>query len=302
VKTSCFIATALLVVTLLTPQGDAQTAKAPAEPSSAQPTQLQKTVEAYLRNLYAFGPDVNLVVSAPKDSEVSGLLETTVDLKIGENTEKAKFYISKDGKYLIRGEVSELSKDPLAENRALLDIKDAPSTGSSNPVVTLVEFSDFECPVCRSLHDVVRGLLPNYPQVRLIFKDYPIEALHPWARTAAIAGRCAYTQKPDAFWKMYDLIYDNQDVISPENAWTKMADFAGQSGLASDTFRACMSGPEAAAAVNASRENAQKLDVNSTPTVFVNGRRLIGADPHMLEQYIQYELAKHKESKAAEKK
>jgi protein-disulfide isomerase len=287
----------LLALSLLPSWGDTQTAKAQSKPASSDTAQLQKAIEAYLRNLYAFGSDVNLVVSPPKDSEVPGLLETTVDLKIGENTEKAKFYVSKDGKYLIRGEASELSKDPLAQNRALLDIKDAPSFGNPNAIVTLVEFSDFECPVCRNLHDAVRGMLPSYPQVRIVFKDYPIEALHPWARTAAIAGRCAYNQKPESFWKMYDLIYDNQDVISPENAWTKMSDFAAQAGLDPDTFRACMSSPEAGAAVNASRENGQKLDVNSTPTIFVNGRPLVGADPHTLEQYIQYELAKHKREK-----
>jgi protein-disulfide isomerase len=303
VKISCVAVLCLVALSLLPSRIDAQTAaKTQTAPAVAQTTQLQKTVEAYLRNLYAFGPDVNLVVSLPKDSEVPGLLESTVDLKIGENTEKAKFYVSKDGKYLIRGEVSELSKDPLAQNRALLDIKDAPSFGNPNATVTLVEFSDFECPVCRSLHDVVRGLLSSYPQARIVFKDYPIEALHPWARTAALAGRCAYNQKPEAFWKMYDLIYDNQDIISPENAWTKMADFAAQTGLDADTFRGCMSSPEAGAAVNASRENGQKLDVNSTPTIFVNGRRLVGADPHMLEQYVQYELAKHQEGNTAQQK
>ena len=101
---------------------------------------------------------------------------------------------------------------------------------------------------------------------------------------------------------MYDAIYDNQEIISAENAWTKMGEFAGQAGLNADTFKACMASPEAAAAIEASRTNAVKLEVNSTPTIFVNGRRLVGADPHLLEQYIQYELAQLKSSKSADKK
>jgi protein-disulfide isomerase len=270
--------------------------------STAELTPLQKSIEAYLRNLYAFGPDVQLTVSAPKETPIPGLMETSVSVKTGEGSEDAKFYVSKDGKYLIRGDVSELAKDPLAQNRAMIDVKDAPSLGDPKAPVTLVEFSDFECPVCRSLHDVMRGLLKNYPQVRVVFKDYPIEVLHPWARTAALAGRCAYQQDPAAFWKMYDSIYDNQDVISAENAWMKMSEYAGQVGLNADAFRACMASPEAGAAVDASRANGQKLDVNSTPTIFVNGRRLVGADPHLLEQYIQYEIAQQKSSKAADKK
>ena len=263
---------------------------------------IQKSVEAYLRHLYAFGPDVQVTVGAPKESAVPGLLETDVAVKIGDNSENAKFYVSKDGKYLVRGEVSDMNKDPLAENRAKIELKDAPVLGDPKATVTLVEYSDFECPVCRGLHDALRGLLPNYPQVRVVFKDFPLDSIHPWARTAALAGRCAYQQKPEAFWKMYDLIYDNQEIISASNAWTKMADYAGQIGLNADTFKACMAGPEAAAAVDASRANGQLLEVNSTPTVFVNGRRLVGADARALEQNIQYELAQQKSSKTADKK
>ncbi len=279
----------------------AQSATSAATTSAPSPT--QKNIEAYLRHLYAFGPDVLLVVGTPRETLVEGLLETTIDLTISGNKETVKFYVSKDGKFLFRGELSDMTKDPLAESRAQMQLNDAPSLGDPKAAVTLVEYSDFECPVCRNLHDVLRGMLPNYAgKVRLVFKDFPLEQLHPWARTAAIAGRCAYQQNPKAFWKMYDFIYDNQEIISAANAWTKMMDFAGQSGLDNDTFKSCMAGPEAAAAVNASRANGQQLDVNSTPTVFVNGRRMVGADAHLLEQYINYELTQQKSGKAPDKK
>jgi protein-disulfide isomerase len=262
--------------------------------AAMQPGQIQKTVEAYLRHLYAFGPDVQVTVSAPKEMAIPGLMETNVSVKIADSTESVTFYVSKDGKYLIRGEVADLAKDPLAENRAKIQLQGAPVLGNPRASVTLVEYSDFQCPVCRGLHDALRGLLPNYPQVRVVFKDYPLETLHPWARTAALAGRCVYQQDPAAFWKMYDFIYDNQEVISAENAWTKMNDYAGQAGVNVETFHSCMAGPEAAAAVDASKANGQLLEVNSTPTIFVNGRRLVGADARALEQYIQYELAQQK--------
>ena len=273
----------------------------PASPAAA-PSPTQKNIEAYLRHLYAFGPDVLLVVGPPKGSPIEGLLETNIDLTMGDNKEAVKLYVSKDGQFLLRGELSDMTKDPLAENRAKIQMNDAPSLGDSKAAVTLVEYSDFECPVCRSLHDVLRGMLPNYAgKVRLVFKDFPLEQLHPWARTAAIAGRCAYQQDSNAFWKLYDFIYDNQEIISAANAWTKMMDYAGQSGLDAEAFKGCMASPEAGVAVNASRANGQQLEVNSTPTVFVNGRRMVGADPHLLEQYINYELAQQKLGKTAEK-
>jgi protein-disulfide isomerase len=290
---------AVLALTLCLPIASVH-AQQPAAASSGL-SAIQKTVEAYLRNLYAFGPDTTVKVAAPKDIGVEGLQEVDVDVKIGENQQTGKVYVTKDGKFMFRGELSDLSKDPLAENRAQLQTKDSPSLGPANAPVTLVEFSDFECPVCRSLHDALRGLLPNYPQLRVVFKDFPLEQIHPWARTAALGGRCAYQQSPAAFWKMYDLIYDGQDLISAENAWGKMTDFASRSGLNPDTFKTCMASPEAGAAVDASRANGVQLEVGSTPTMFVNGRRIVGADPHTLEQYIKYELDQRKGEKPSSK-
>jgi len=291
----------LFVTGLAIPSARARQPQAAAASSVGGQSPIQKTVEAYLRNLYALGADTEVKVSVPKDIGVEGLQEADIEVKVGENQQTGKVYVTKDGKYMFRGELSDLSKDPLAENRAQLQTKDSPSLGPANAAVTLVEFSDFECPVCRGLHDVLRGMLPNYPQVRVIFKDFPLEQIHPWARTAALAGRCAYQQTPAAFWKMYDFIYDGQDVISAENAWSKMTDFASQAGLDADAFKSCMASPEAAAAVDASRANGIQLEVGSTPTIFVNGRRVVGADPHTLEQYIKFELDQRKAQKSASK-
>jgi protein-disulfide isomerase len=301
VKKSLTLA-AIFALSFIVPAAFARQPQAASTASAATAeSPIQKTVEAYLRNLYAFGADTSVIASPPKDIGVEGLQEVDVEVKIGENQQTGKVYVTKDGKYMFRGELSDFSKDPIAENRAQLQTKDSPSLGPANAPVTLVEFSDFECPVCRSLHDVLRGMLPNYPQLRVVFKDFPLEQIHPWARTAAIAGRCAYQQDPKAFWKMYDFIYDGQELISAENAWSKMTDFAAQSGLNAETFKACMASPEAGAAVDASRQNGIQLEVGSTPTMFVNGRRIVGADPHTLEQYIKYELDQRKAQKSSAK-
>jgi protein-disulfide isomerase len=303
VKTALTLFLILALGTIAPPARAQQTQPATVGAPNLAPSSTQKSIEDYLRHLYAFGPDVQLVVGPPKPTAVEGLLETNVDLTMEGNKQAVKFYVSKDGKFLFQGELSDMTKDPLAQNRSKIQMNDAPSLGDPKAAVTLVEYSDFECPVCRSLHDALRGLLPNYAgKVRVVFKDFPLEQLHPWARTAALAGRCAYQQDPKAFWKMYDFIYDNQEIISAANAWTKMMDYAGQSGVDADAFKTCMASPEVGAAVDASRANGQLLDVNSTPTVFVNGRRIVGADPRLLEQYINYELAQQASGKANDKK
>jgi protein-disulfide isomerase len=264
----------------------------PANPAAAATADagVRKRIEGYMRNLYAWGPEVKLTVSPLKETSVAGLLETTANLVFGEQKDAAKIYVSRDGKYMFRGELSDLTADPLADVRAKLKIENAPATGNPQATVTLVEFADFECPVCKKLHDVLREVLPKYPQTRLVFKDFPLSQIHPWAKTASVAARCAYEQNPKAFWVLYDRIYSEQELISAENAWEKVLDYANQAGLNAGAFKACMTSPEAGKLVDASFENGRDLDVNSTPTLFVNGRRMLGADPAQLEQYIRYEL------------
>jgi protein-disulfide isomerase len=265
---------------------------------SAAGAPLQKSVETFLRNYYALGSDVTITVGTPKPIGSSGLSELPIEVKSPDGSDTVKMYVTSDGRYLVRGEVSDLTVDPNAENRSKLKLSDSPILGDPKAPITIVEFADFECPVCRNLHDALRGILPNYPQVRLIFKNFPIDSLHPWAHTAAIAAHCAYQQDPKAFWKMYDLIYDNQDLISAGDVYQKMLDYAGRAGLNVDNFKSCLAAPEAAVAVNADMENGKLVEVRSTPTLFVNGRRLVGADPHAVQQYIDYELAQIKAAAA----
>jgi len=136
----------ILCLLLILAQGVlASEASAQQTPSAATPavslaiSTTQKNIEAYLRHLYAFGPDVVLVVGEPKQSAVEGLLETNVNLTINDNKQTVKFFVSKDGKFLFSGELSDMTKDPLAENRARIEVKDAPSTGDARATVTLVE-------------------------------------------------------------------------------------------------------------------------------------------------------------------
>jgi protein-disulfide isomerase len=283
----------LALLTSLTLTATLSSAQQSATPSSST----QKTIEDFLRNYYALGPDIKITVGTPKPLGSSGISELPIEVKSPEGSDNVTMYLTADGRYLLRGELSDLTKDPLAENVAKFDLQSAPVLGDPKAPITIVEYADFECPVCRNLHDAIRGLLPNYPQVKIIFKDFPIEALHPWARTAALAGRCAYQQDPKAFWKLYDMIYDNQDLISPSNAYEKMLDYATRSRLNPDSFKSCMASPQATSEVDGSLANGRLLDVRSTPTLFVNGRRLVGADPHALQQYLNFEVAHLNSSK-----
>jgi protein-disulfide isomerase len=207
---------------------------------------------------------------------------------MGGQSDTAVVYVSKTGNFLIRGELTDMSVDPFADIKSKLHVGNSPSMGPEDAKITLIEFADFECPSCRQLDLVLRDLLPRHPEVRLVFKHYPLTDIHPWAMTAAIATQCAFEQSPSAFWKMHDAIFDAQDVISPSNVWDKMLDLATQEGLNPEVYRACMINPETASQVKSTIDEGHALAITATPTTFVNGRRVVGPDKPLIEQYISF--------------
>lgn len=274
----------------------AQASKTPAtSQNSAAPDQAQilKNTEAFVRNLYGWGPDYKLKVGPLKESDAKDLYEVPIEITFNGQMDDGEVYVSKDGKTLFRGDLFDMAKDPYAEDRAKLHPEGNPVKGPADASVTLVEFGDFECPNCKALEPILGAIFEKY-KVRLVFKDFPLEQVHPWAKTAAIGGRCAFIQSPDAFWKVHDAIYANQEAISPENVWDKLAEYAQQAGLNADTFKTCMSSDQAKDAVETNQKDGFALSVTGTPTVFVNGRPVVGLGLNSLQQTIEFELAHNK--------
>jgi len=255
------------------------------------PAGLQKDIETYLRKLYAWGPSIQVKVNQPVDAELPGFYKFTVEVSMGSNSDQAEMYISKDGRHLVRGDVLDITLDPFAQNRRGLRVEGRPSRGPADARVTVVDFSDFECPHCKQLDQALRQMVSLYPQVRFVSKHYPLSQIHPWALNAAWAAECVFQLKPDAYWSVHDTIYDQQESITAENASAKLLAIATGAGLDPDAYRSCMVSPETKQAVETDSKEGQALRIANTPTVFVNGRRLVGGDPNLLRQYIEYELS-----------
>ena len=265
-----------------------------AAPAPANQAQLTKTTEAFVRQLFAWGPNIKVTLGPFEQSAAPDYYTVPIEISFNDQKEKGEVYVSKDGKTLLRGEVYDMSADPFAANRAKIHIDGSPSKGPANARVTLVEFADFECPHCRELWEALTAVEQKYPQIRVVYKDFPLTQIHPWANTAALGGRCAFEQSPEAFWKVHDAIFENQDLISPENVWDKLVQFATAVGLNTDTFKSCMSAAGTRTAIDESHAEGVALGVNSTPTVYINGRPLVGGDVTTLSQYVDFELAAEK--------
>jgi protein-disulfide isomerase len=151
----------------------------------------------------------------------------------------------------------------------------SPVRGPADAWVTLVEFGDFECPFCGEEEPVVEALLAMYPaDLRLVWKNFPLTSIHPYAQGAAIAAECADEQS--LFWPMHDVLYANQSALTP----TDLANYAGGvQGLDVTSWQACLTAPAPAQVIANDEALGGTVGVGGTPTFFVNGEAVVGAVP-----------------------
>jgi protein-disulfide isomerase len=174
--------------------------------------------------------------------------------------------------------------------RAPVDLAGAPSRGPDAAPVTIVEFSDFHCPYCRGVQPTLEQVLAKYPtQVRLVYKHFPIDSLHPQARRVADASWCA--QQQHKFWEFHDAVYAS----APDASDTAIEGFASKAGLDLKAFDACVASGKADPIVQAHIDEGTHYGVSGTPGFFVNGRLLSGAVPlTAFSEIIDEELAASK--------
>ena len=246
----------------------------------------------YVRHLYAYDDRLTISVGDPVASELPGLLKVTVTASYQTAKRDHEFLVSQDGRHLIEGSTYEIDKNPFHEINETIDTMPAPAFGKEGASVVLVAYSDFQCPFCAKEALVLRNQLQNEygDRVRVYFKDFPL-AMHPWAMNGAIAGRCVYQQEPETFWAYHDWIFENQKSITPENLSAKVGEFVASKGLDTLAFTQCIGDPATATKVEASMEEGREVGVQSTPTLFVNGRRLGGAvEWDQLKAIVDFEL------------
>ncbi|MBV9505731.1 MAG: thioredoxin domain-containing protein [Acidobacteriia bacterium] len=261
------------------------------------------TMEAYVRHLFVMDSRVTVQVSDPKPSDLPGFSQVIVSASMPNAHQDFEFLVSKDGSKIVQGTVFNAAENPFKKELDKLKTEGAPSFGTQGAPVVIVEFSDFECPYCQREAKVIReNLLSTYPtQVHFYFKEFPLTSLHPWALAAAATSRCVYNQNHDEFWKYHDWIFDHQNDIMPENFKDKVQDWAkGEKSIDSLKLAACMENKSGEAEVEKDVAEGHALGVDSTPTLFINGRKLASAaDWQTLRAIIDFEIEYQKTAKNA---
>lgn len=150
--------------------------------------------------------------------------------------------------------------------------------GNPNAKITIVEFSDFQCPFCKLFHPTVKRILEEYPdQVRWVYKHFPLTMIHPEAQSAAEASECAWEQKGDeGFWQFSDLLFENQERLGRD----LYLELAEKIGIDKSKFEECLNSRRYKDKVEAQLNEGIVLGFGGTPTSFVNGQVVEGAVPY----------------------
>lgn len=238
-------------------------------------------IELEVRSRYGVPPQVTISVSSPKPSDMPRYDQVVVTFNHDDKHTNFDFLLSKDRKTLARLETMDISQDLMAK----IDVQGRPVRGGTGAKVTIVNYDDFQCPFCSRMHQTLfPGVIQAYgDRVRIIYKDYPLVEIHPWAMHAAVDANCLGEQNGPAYWDFADYVHANQKTIagrSPQEAFanldTAASEQAAKYKLDVSKVQACMKKQDESA-IRASMAEGDKLGVDSTPTLFVNGEKISGA-------------------------
>lgn len=295
------LVSSVLILSVLAIGALAQTKAAPQSPAASKSTApaakgeglpTAATVESFLKQTFGYDPTITYQVLSITPSRAPGVADVNVALKNSQGQQNVHLFVLPGAKYAVVGDAMPFGADPFAPARAEIASRaNGPARGPASAAVTLVEFSDLECPSCKAAQPTIDKLLNDEPDVRFIFQHYPLERVHPWAFLGATYADCVATQSQPAFWKFIETVYGSQEQVSallpqnfsnPEEAMKqarpaiakKLQEIAGTAGANPQQVATCAAAPATAERIRKSLQLGEDLEVTGTPTLYVNGRRI----------------------------
>jgi len=270
-KPTVYIAVLGVLLCAFAPLVVAQTA---APSAAGLPT--EATVDSFLKQMFGWNQELTWKIAEIKPAEDKGFAEVTAVFNTTQGQQIFRVFVTPDQKFALTGDMVPFGADPFAAARADLKAADGPSHGPADAAVTIVEFGDLECPACKAAQPQITKLTQEEPRMKLIFQNFPLESLHKWALLGAKYIDCVSQQGADPTFKFIATVYEHQGEITADTADTMLKGYAKEAGANPDTVAACVAKPETLARVRQSIALGEKLGVNSTPTFFINGRKVVG--------------------------
>jgi protein-disulfide isomerase len=271
----------------------AKTAPKPA-PAAADGSALpsEEVITAFMNQMVGYNGGVTFRVADVRPTGVGGLTEVLVVITDAQGSNTNRFFVTGDGKHAVTGDIIPFGPKPFEESRVKLEKSlTGPSKGPSKSPVTIVEFSDMQCPHCKEVAPVVESLLAQEPDAHFVFQNFPLPN-HDWAQKAAgyvdCIGRDAKAK--DAVWKFVQKTFEQQESITAANADEKLKAIATDSGSDADAAATCAVKPETQSRIEASLALGKSVGVNGTPSIFINGRMLTGGVPlEVMKQIVDFQ-------------
>jgi protein-disulfide isomerase len=275
--------------------------QAPAAPHTATKATAnlpsEETVNAFLHQWFGYDSSLTWKIVSIKPSEIEGLSEINALLSGPQGQQQMKLYITPDGKHAITGELMPFGAHPFAaEQKELERGINGPSRGPADAPVTVVDFSDLQCPHCKDANPTLERLVAENKNVRLVFQNFPLP-MHDWAAKAAAYADCVGRSSNDAFWKFVSSVFAAQSDITAANSDEKLTALAEAAGVKGADIAACAAKPETTSRVEKSVALGKALDVNSTPTIFVNGRKLPAVPYEVLVKLVDFAAKENTQAK-----
>jgi protein-disulfide isomerase len=234
----------------------------------------EDTVNSFLHQTFGYDSTITWKIASIKPSIAEGLAEVTVVLTNNQGQQVTTLYVTPDGKHALTGEMLPFGARPYEPARAaLLEGVNGVSRGPDKSPVTIVEFSDLQCPHCKEAQPVIEKLLAAEPNARFVLQQYPLP-MHNWAAKGAAYADCIGRISHDAFWKFVQATFDDQANITDSNADEKLTQIADKSGVKGADMAACAAKPETKTRIERSLSLGQEVGVTGTPTLFINGRHI----------------------------
>ena len=257
-----------------TAQTAATAAAKPASGSASLPS--EATFDAFLKKMFGYDQNLTWKIAEIKPSEASGISQLTAVFNTPQGQQIMRLYVTQDQKYAFLGDMLPFGADPFAGARAELNKADGPSRGPKDATLTIVEFGDLQCPACMQAQPNINRLMQEEPKARLIFQNFPLESIHKWAMAGAKYVDCLSRSSNDVVWKFIDVVYEHQAEVTEQNVDEMLKGYVKEAGGDPAAIAACAAKPETLQHVRDSIALGEKLGINSTPTFFIDGRRLQG--------------------------
>ena len=260
------------------------------------PTPSTADVDGFLKAIWGYDANRSWRVEAIQKTQAPGVSKVTIfvaDKSQGNKVETVRFYVTPDGKFAIADTVFAFGPHPFDDTAKLLAQQaDGPAQGSASKKFLLVEFADLQCPHCKEAEPIIDNIRRDFPDARVVYQNYPLTEIHPFAFKSAAYGNCVQAAKGDAAFFTYTRdVFEHQESLTAAMAQQTLDNAVTKAGASPAAIATCSNTPATKAKVDAQIQLAEKVGVDQTPMLAVNGHLMpIGGVPYeTLKQVIEWD-------------